>query len=281
MGRVGGFLNILRPVNSVMMGVGILVGVVIAGGFRSSIPLEYLALAFVTGFTLTGSAMVINDYFDREIDAVNEPRRPIPSGEVKPNEAVAYSLLPSAVGLTAAYLTSLPSLAIAVFSWLIMMVYSAWGKRTGFPGNLMVSTCIALSFIYGGVIAGNVSTSLLFSALAFLSNTGREITKGIVDTEGDGARGVKTIAVAYGVDKAAYLASAFYLIAVAASTLPLLLSLVSLWYLPFVAVTDAGLIYGTLTLLRDHSRESSRRVKKQVLYWMLFGLLAFAAGTLL
>jgi geranylgeranylglycerol-phosphate geranylgeranyltransferase len=281
MGRVGGFLNILRPVNSVMMGVGILVGVVIAGGFRSSIPLEYLALAFVTGFTLTGSAMVINDYFDREIDAVNEPRRPIPSGEVKPNEAVAYSLLLSAVGLTAAYLTSLPSLAIAVFSWLIMMVYSAWGKRTGFPGNLMVSTCIALSFIYGGVIAGNVSTSLLFSALAFLSNTGREITKGIVDTEGDGARGVKTIAVAYGVDKAAYLASAFYLIAVAASTLPLLLSLVSLWYLPFVAVTDAGLIYGTLTLLRDHSRESSRRVKKQVLYWMLFGLLAFAAGTLL
>jgi geranylgeranylglycerol-phosphate geranylgeranyltransferase len=281
MGRVGGFLNILRPVNSVMMGVGILVGVVIAGGFRSSILLEYLALAFVTGFTLTGSAMVINDYFDREIDAVNEPRRPIPSGEVKPNEAVAYSLLLSAVGLTAAYLTSLPSLAIAVFSWLIMMVYSAWGKRTGFPGNLMVSTCIALSFIYGGVIAGNVSTSLLFSALAFLSNTGREITKGIVDTEGDGARGVKTIAVAYGVDKAAYLASAFYLIAVAASTLPLLLSLVSLWYLPFVAVTDAGLIYGTLTLLRDHSRESSRRVKKQVLYWMLFGLLAFAAGTLL
>jgi geranylgeranylglycerol-phosphate geranylgeranyltransferase len=281
MGRVGGFLNILRPVNSVMMGVGILVGVVIAGGFRSSIPLEYLALAFVTGFTLTGSAMVINDYFDREIDAVNEPHRPIPSGEVKPNEAVAYSLLLSAVGLTAAFLTSLPSLAIAVFSWLIMMVYSAWGKRTGFPGNLMVSTCIALSFIYGGVIAGNVSTSLLFSALAFLSNTGREITKGIVDTEGDGARGVKTIAVAYGVDKAAYIASAFYLIAVAASTLPLLLSLVSLWYLPFVAVTDAGLIYGTLTLLRDHSRESSRRVKKQVLYWMLFGLLAFAAGTLL
>jgi len=281
MGRVGGFLNILRPVNSVMMGVGILVGVVIAGGFRSSIPLEYLALAFVTGFTLTGSAMVINDYFDREIDAVNEPHRPIPSGEVKPNEAVVYSLLLSAVGLTAAFLTSLPSLAIAVFSWLIMMVYSAWGKRTGFPGNLMVSTCIALSFIYGGVIAGNVSTSLLFSAIAFLSNTGREITKGIVDTEGDGARGVKTIAVAYGVDKAAYIASAFYLIAVAASTLPLLLSLVSLWYLPFVAVTDAGLIYGTLTLLRDHSRESSRRVKKQVLYWMLFGLLAFAAGTLL
>lgn len=281
MGRLGGFLSILRPVNSFMMGVGIIVGVAMAGGFGSGILLGPLVLAFVTGFTLTGSAMVINDYYDRDIDAVNEPTRPIPRGEVKPNEAIAYSLLLSSLGLAAAYITSIPSLAIAAFSWLIMMVYSAWGKRTGFPGNLMVSTCIGLPFVYGGVIAGNVSTSLLFSALAFLSNTGREVTKGIVDTGGDGTRGVKTIAVVYGVDKAAYLAAAFYVIAATASVLPLLLNLVTVWYVPFVLITDAGLIYGAVTLLRDHSRETSRKVKNQVLYWMLFGLLAFAAGTLL
>jgi geranylgeranylglycerol-phosphate geranylgeranyltransferase len=281
MGRLSGFLGVLRPVNSVMMSVGILVGVAIAGGSGSSIPLGTLALALVTGFTLTGSAMVINDYYDRDIDAVNEPGRPIPSGKVKPNEAIAYSLLLSALGLTAAYLTSIPNLAIAAFSCFIMMVYSTWGKKTGFLGNLMVSTCIGLPFVYGGLIAGNVSTSLLFSALAFLSNTGREVTKGIVDTEGDDARGVKTIAVAYGVEKAAYLASAFYIVTVAASVLPLLLNLVTIWYVPFVLVTDAGLVYGAATLLRDHSRETSRKVKNQVLYWMLFGLLAFAAGTLL
>jgi geranylgeranylglycerol-phosphate geranylgeranyltransferase len=280
MGRAVGFLNIIRPINSVMMGVGILVGVVIAGGLRSNISLEYLTLAFVTGFTLTGSAMVINDYFDREIDAVNEPSRPIPSGEVKPKEAVIYSLMLNAVGLAAAYLTSLPSLAIAVFSLLLMMIYSAWGKRTGFLGNLMVSTCIGLPFVYGGVLAGNVSTSLLFSALAFLTNTGREVTKGIVDMEGDSSRGVKTIAVVYGVDAAAHLASVLYIIAVGASILPLLLNLVSSWYIPFVVVTDLGLVYGTIALLRDHSRESSRKVKNQILYWMLFGLLAFTAGAI-
>jgi len=281
MGRFGGFIGILRPVNSVMMGVGILVGVVIAGRLSSSIQPAFLALAFVTGFALTGSAMVINDYYDKEIDAVNEPSRPIPSGEVTPHQAITYSLILSAVGLIAAYFTSLPNLAVAVFSWLVMMLYSAWGKRTGFLGNLMVSTCIALPFLYGGAIVGNVSTSLLFSVLAFLSNTGREITKGIVDTEGDSSQGVKTIAVAYGVGTAAYIASAFYLVTVTASILPLLLGLVTLWYVPFVVVTDAGLVYGSVTLLRDHSREASRRVKKQVLYWMLFGLLAFAAGALL
>jgi len=281
MSRAVGFLRILRPVNSVIMGVSILVGVVLVGGFRSSIPLEHLLFAFLTGFTLTGSAMVINDYFDRDIDAVNEPGRPIPSGDVKPGEAIAYSLLLSFFGLASAYLTSLASLGVATLSWLVMMVYSTWGKRTGFPGNLMVSTCVALPFIYGGILVGNASTPLLFSVLAFLSNTGREVTKGIVDTEGDRIRGVKTIAVAYGVDKAAYLASAFYLIAVAASIIPIILQLVSNWYLPFVAVTDAGLVYSVATLIQDHSRESSRRVKNQVLYWMIFGLLAFAAGTIL
>jgi len=281
MGRLGGFLRILRPVNSVMMGVGILVGFVVAARFNSTLLLTPLALAFVTGFTLTGSAMVINDYFDREIDDVNEPTRPIPSGDVKPNEAIVYSVALSIVGLTAAYFTSIETLGIAVFSWLVMISYSAWGKRTGFPGNLMVSTCIALPFVYGGVIAGNVSTALLFSLLAFLSNTGREVTKGIVDTEGDKARGVRTIAVSFGSEKAAYLASLFYVVAVAASTAPILLGYVSYWYLPFVAVTDIGLLYGAVMLIRDHSRETSRRVKNQVLYWMLFGLLAFAAGSLM
>ncbi len=280
MGRIGGFLRIIRPVNSVMMGAAVLVGVAMAGGFAVASP-THLALAFIVGFTLTGAAMVINDYYDRDIDAVNEPGRPIPSGGVKPREAVAYSLLLSAVGLTSAGLTSTPALGVAAFSWAVMMTYSAWGKRTGFLGNLMVSTCIGLPFVYGGIIAGDISTSLLFSALAFLSNTGREVTKGIVDTEGDSARGVKTVAVAYGVDRAAQVASAFYVVAAVASALPLLLDLVSVWYLPFVAVTDAGLVFSTYTLLRDHSRETSRRVKNQVLYWMLFGLLAFAAGTLL
>ena len=200
MGRIGGFLRIIRPVNSVMLGAAILVGVAMAGGANG--PLLSLALVFLTGFTLTGAAMVINDYYDRDIDAVNEPGRPIPSGEVKPREAVAYSILLSAVGLAAAGLTSISALGVAALSWILMMTYSAWGKRMGFLGNLMVSTCIGLPFVYGGIVAGNVSTSLLFSALAFLSNTGREVTKGIVDTEGDSSRGVKTVAVVYGVDRA-------------------------------------------------------------------------------
>jgi geranylgeranylglycerol-phosphate geranylgeranyltransferase len=280
MGRIGGLIRIIRPVNALMVGFGILVGVVITGGLTSMIPLFYLALAFVTGFTLTGSAMAVNDYYDREIDAVNEPNRPIPSGSVKPSEALALSAFLSIIGLASAWAISLECLGVALFAWLVMMVYSSWGKRTGFPGNLMVSTCIALPFIYGGLLTSNTPSAILFSLIAFLSNTGREVTKGIVDIEGDRKEGVRTLAVSLGPRAASLAAVFFYLLAVAASVLPLYLGLVSIWYMPFVVVTDFGLIYGSVVLIREPSRENSRRVKNSVLYWMLMGLLAFAAGGL-
>jgi geranylgeranylglycerol-phosphate geranylgeranyltransferase len=280
MGRIGGLIRIIRPVNALMVGFGILVGVVITGGLTSMIPLFYLALAFITGFTLTGSAMAVNDYYDREIDAVNEPTRPIPSGSVKPSEALALSAFLSIIGLASAWAISLECLGLALFSWLVMMVYSSWGKRTGFPGNLMVSTCIALPFIYGGLLTSKTPSAILFSLIAFLSNTGREVTKGIVDIEGDRKEGVRTLAVSLGPRAASLAAVFFYLLAVAASVLPLYLGLVSIWYMPFVVVTDFGLIYGSVVLIREPSRENSRRVKNSVLYWMLMGLLAFAAGGL-
>lgn len=281
MGRLGGFLRLLRPVNAAMVGAAVVVGVVVSAQSLTEVPPLPLALAFATGFALTGSAMSINDYFDREIDAVNEPERPIPSGEVRPREAIAYSAVLSVLGLTAAALNSLQVLAIGVLAWAMMMAYSAWGKRTGLPGNLMVSADIALPFLYGGVLAGDASISLLFGALAFLSNTGREVAKGIVDVEGDAARGVRTAAVSLGAPKAALLAAAFYVSAVVVSAAPVLLGIVSLYYVPFVVVTDAGLILGSVQLLRNPSRETSRTVKNRTLIWMLFGLLAFATGRLL
>jgi geranylgeranylglycerol-phosphate geranylgeranyltransferase len=262
-----------------MMGFSILIGVLISGGFDGVTPQE-LFLAFITGFTLTGGAMVINDYFDKGIDAVNEPNRPIPSGLVKPGEAIIFTCLLSIIGLTGAWLTSIGAFIIALFAWSVMMLYSAWGKRTGFIGNIMVSTCIALPFIYGGFLTGRLESSLPFSILAFLSNTGREVTKGIMDIEGDRVEGVKTIAVTYGEKVAAYVASTFYVMAVAISATPVILKLVSIFYVPFVVVTDLGLLYGSISLLRNHNRDNARRVKTQVLIWMVFGLLAFGAGSL-
>jgi geranylgeranylglycerol-phosphate geranylgeranyltransferase len=264
-----------------MMGLGVIVGVAISGGIELHSLEIFLLYPFVTGFSLTGAAMAINDYFDRFIDSVNEPDRPIPSGKVEPVEAVILTIFLSIIGLSAAWLTCFICFIIAVFAWFTMIIYSAWGKRKGFIGNLMVSSCITLPFIYGGVAAGNLQAGLLFSIIAFLSGTGREVTKGIADVEGDSDAGVKTVAVSYGVVFASRVATAFIISSVFISIIPYILSLVSIWYLPFIVLTDIIFVYGSANLIRKPSRENSREVKNMILYGMLSGLIGFAAGSLM
>ena len=277
MGKPSGFLRIIRPLNCLMMGFAVIVGASLVSALNFSIN---LLLGFVTSFTLTGASMAINDYYDREIDAINEPNRPIPSGAVSPKEALSFAAVLSLVGFAAALITSKSCLIVAVIAWMIFVTYTTKGKRTGLPGNLLVSTCVVIPFIYGGFVVENLKLSaILFAAMAFLSNTGREVAKGIVDVEGDRSQNVRTIALLFGERTAAVLSSILSVLAVSLSPLPWLWDLVSDWFLPFVILTDAGLIVSSISLLRDCSRKNARRVKNLNLLWFTTGLLAFIAGT--
>ena len=280
MGKIGGFVRLMRPVNCAMMGVAVIAGAVLANPQFSSFNWLNVFYGFATGFMLTAASMTINDYYDRAIDAINEPSRPIPSGAVSTKEALAFVFVLSVVGFVFAYLASVLCLAVAVISWVIVATYVTVGKHTGLPGNFLVSACVAIPFIYGSItVTSQVQLNVwLFALMAFLSNTGREITKGIVDVKGDSAEGVKTLAVRYGERNAAVVAALFYVSAVCLTPLPWILRLVSFWFIPFVLVTDLGLVVSSFLLLRDYSRENARKIKNLVLLWFIIGLLAFVFG---
>ncbi len=283
MRKAAGFIRLIRLVNCLMMGFAVIVGALIAAqGFMTEYNFTKLALSFITAFTLTGASMAINDYYDRDIDAVNEPSRPIPSGLIKPIESLVIAAFLALTGLTAAILTSPLCLLIAILSWITSVTYSTVGKRTGLPGNILVSACISLPFIYGGAaLSGTIEpNTMFFAALAFLANTGREITKGIVDMEGDKIRGIRTLAISCGAKKAAYAASAFYLSAVLLSPLPAILGLMHLWFIPPVTIADIGFIISSASLLKKHTRDNAKRIKNTILIWMMLGLIAFMAGTI-
>jgi geranylgeranylglycerol-phosphate geranylgeranyltransferase len=150
------------------------------------------------------------------------------------------------------------------------------------PGNFLVSICVAIPFIYGSLVAvGFVKLNIvLFASMAFLSNTGREITKGIVDVKGDNAEGIKTLAVRYGEKTAAVVAVVFFVFAVALTPVTWFLGLVGIWFIPFVLITDVGLIVCSALLLLNPSREKARKIKKVVLYLFLVGLLAYIFGVI-
>ncbi len=287
MNKITGIIQLTRPINCIIMGFAVLVGAIVANQSLSfsSATLTRMAFGFVTGFTFLAAANTVNDYYDRKIDAVNEPNRPIPRGVVKPNEALTIVVVLSVAGFIAAFLTNIPSLTLAVIAWFLFTYYATKGKRTGILGNFIVSACIAIPFIYGSLIVRVIDKALtsiviFFAGMAFLSTFGREITKGIVDVEGDKSEGARTIAVLYGSRKAAFSASLFYVSAVVLSLLPWLFGEVSVWYLPFVAVADLGFIYSSISLLQNYSRENARRVKNMVRIWMVTSLFAFVSGVL-
>jgi 4-hydroxybenzoate polyprenyltransferase len=280
MNKFVGFIKLIRPINCAMMGFAVLAGAILASPQFWNLNWLMVIFGFLTGFTLCAAAMGINDYYDRCIDIINEPSRPIPSGTVKTHEALVFVVALSTLGLIFAFLVSTLCLAVAGASLVLTATYLTVGKRSGLPGNFLVSACVALPFIYGNIVViGFVGLNvLLFASMAFLSNTGREITKGIVDVKGDSAEGVKTIAVQFGEVKAAFAAAFFFLFAVALTPITWFLGLVGLWFVPFVLVTDIGLVVCSAVLLLDPSREKARRIKNVVLLLFLVGLIAYVFG---
>ena len=283
MTKFGAFVRIVRPVNCVMMGFAVIVGAALVRvDILSANLLPELVAGFLTGFFLTGGSMIVNDLIDKEIDAINEPNRPIPSGKITSRQALIFAALLTMFGFGFALSLNWQCFVVAIISWIAFAAYSSWGKRAGFPGNLLVSVCVVIPFVYGSFVVsrGFAEASSIFVAVAFLANTGREITKGIVDVEGDRRGDIRTLAVSFGRGVAAAVAAAFYISAVVLSALPWRLGLVSFWFVPLVLVTDTGLLASSFWLLRDFSRENAKRVKNLALVWFVVGLVAFLAGTI-
>jgi geranylgeranylglycerol-phosphate geranylgeranyltransferase len=278
--RIESMLRLMRPLNCLVMSLAVLVGASLTG--LGSLQWTNLLFGAIAAFTLTGAAMAVNDYFDFDIDKINEPNRPIPSGQVSLKASLVTTAVLTLIGLSSALIIHIFCLLFATVAWIIMVTYTTIGKRAGFPGNLLVSACVAAPFLFGSIVATNMITIniLLFASMAFLSNTGREIAKGIVDIEGDSQHKIKTLAVVFGRKKAALAAAIFFISAVCLSTTPLILNIISIWFIPFVLVTDVGLLWCSFSLLKNPERENARKIKKTVLFLFIFGLLAFIFGML-
>ncbi len=276
--RAYAFFEIIRPINCLMIGFGVIIGEIIA--LNGRLILVPATVGFLVAFFLMAATMVLNDYHDIEIDRINNPRRPIPSGIISPREALSYSFLLAIIGLVFAAFTNVSGFIVAAFALGLMMYYNTRGKRTGFFGNAIVSICVALPFVYGGIVANSVKPILvLFSIMAFLSNLGREVTKGVMDVDGDASKGVRTIAVLHGSSKASQIAALFFSLAVLISPIPILSNVVSTLYTPLVAVADVGFITSSMIFVKNPSRSNAKTVKGLALIWMTIGLAAFVAGS--
>ena len=278
MAKASALISLIRPANSVMIGFAVIVGVAVVEPSKI-LSLESM-LGFFTGFFVSSYSMVINDVYDIEIDRINSPNRPIPSGTMSLMQANMFAAVLLLIGFASASLISLTNIAVAALFGLIAWGYSYWGKKRGLSGNMMVAASMAVPYVFGGVAIGKGSDVMLWSLAltSFLAGTGREVVKTISDVDGDKARDVRSIAITKGEKMASRIGALFFLAAVSTSLLPLMLGITGIVYAVLVLVTDAFFIYISAKIIRNYSVEGAIKVKKLALGGMMLGLLAFLFG---
>ena len=147
-------LSLTRPANLVTAVADVLAGMAIAGYFLmdSSVPappaapVGWLALATVG---LYGGGVVFNDVFDAELDAIERPERPIPSGAVSKQSAMLLGMILLAVGITASFLVNQTAGFLAVGIAIASLVYDRFGKHHNWLGPVNMGLCRGLNLLLG------------------------------------------------------------------------------------------------------------------------------------
>jgi chlorophyll synthase len=211
--------------------------------------LEHWGL-LIAGIILTGplvcaTSQVVNDWYDRDVDAINEPDRPIPSGRLPGNwgykMAVAGTVLSLVLGAALGLWVFLATVVGLIFAW----IYSAPPlrlKNNGWFGNAAVGFSYeTLAWVTGAaVMLGGAMPDERILWLAFLYGLGAHGIMTLNDfkaIEGDRQMGIRTLPVQLGVKAAAWVACVVMM-----TPQFIVVGLLFAWIQPVHAAAVAGLV---------------------------------------
>jgi 4-hydroxybenzoate polyprenyltransferase len=243
------YSELARPFTLLPPALGVLSGAVTAwGAHDTKVPITWdLAVPVVFGTlmaaVLNAANNAVNQIYDVDIDRVNKPKRPLPSGRMTLPEAWSFTIATFAVAWVLAWFASPEGRRecfwIVVVTTFLCWIYSAppwWTKRRGFLANITIA-------IPRGVLLKVAGWSTVKTILGLepwyigsvfgLFLLGAASTKDFADIEGDLAGGCRTLPIIHGVKKAAWIIAPFFV-------LPFFLIPIGVW---------TGVLTGNPTLL--------------------------------
>jgi chlorophyll synthase len=276
--QAGAVLQLLKPVTwfPPMWAFG-------CGAVSSGLPLAanwplLLAGILLSGPLVCGTSQAVNDWFDRHVDAINEPRRPIPSGRVPGRWGLWIAIAWTALSLAVAAMLGPVVFWAAVFGLVAAWAYSAPPvrlKANGWWGNAVVGLCYeGLPWFTGAAVLLHAVPGGPVLALAALYSVGAHGIMTLNDfksIEGDTRMGVRSLPVQLGVDGAARVACAVMALPQAAVVV-LLLS----WERPYHALAVAGLLVLQLAMMARFLGDPRRRA----LWYSGLGVTLYVSGML-
>ncbi len=212
-------LQLMKPITWIPLIWGVVCGAASSGQFRWS--LEYVLISaacmLMSGPLLTGYTQTLNDFYDRDIDAINEPYRPIPSGAISIPQVTTQILVLLGAGIAVAYGLDrwaghdFPMITVlAIGGSLVSYIYSAPPlklKQNGWLGNYALgASYIALPWWAGHALFGDLNWTIVILTLLYsLAGLGIAVVNDFKSVEGDRQMGLKSLPVMFGVSTAAWI----------------------------------------------------------------------------
>lgn len=274
MNKIRGLIKLIRFELPFSAGVCVIMGQMLALGEFAPIPVTVFGFASV--FLISASILVLNDYFDVETDKINASSRPIPSGLVSPAEALVFSLLLLFAGIFTSYLININVLLISIVLAIIGFLYNRYFKKSGLPGNLMVSFSVGMTFVYGCASVGLPTNKavLFFGLIAALIDLGEEIAADAMDIKGDQLIYSNSLAIKFGKLIAIKTSVSIFFLVILLSFIPFILKWFSAIYLIPIGIMDISIAYPALRLLKSENEEG-RKLIRRVYLGAISGIIIF------
>jgi geranylgeranylglycerol-phosphate geranylgeranyltransferase len=247
-----------------------------------SIPLLIAAFAIVALINAGGCA--INDYFDREADAISKPYRPIPAGTISPAGALEYTAVTFVIGVALALYINLLAFAVVVLAIILLVLYSPVFKQaTGFFSNALIAFVSSLVAVFGeAILLGQISYfSLSFIPSFVAGGMAFNALKDIQTVEGDAKAGYTTLAVTRGVHAAIIAAALITILSGVLSYLPFILGVVGAAYAIVVTFQLALMVILVQSLLRKPDLANVRKQQNTFGVSFVLTLISLLAGAFL
>jgi geranylgeranylglycerol-phosphate geranylgeranyltransferase len=210
---------------------------------------EDTVLAMVVVFVITGAGNTLNDRFDADIDRVNAPTRPIPSGVVSRAAATAAAAALFASGVALSALLTWWCMVIATINSGLLILYAANSKRLGFWKNAIVGYLVGSVFLFAALDPDRVNLAIgVLAACAALATVAREIVKDLEDALGDRQHHAATLSLRVGERRALALAFACLVVAVLLALLPYVAGMAGIPYI--VTIVAGSVLFGLAAIAR-------------------------------
>lgn len=277
MKKLFALIEITRPINVII--TSIVVGISIFLFNKYSLNTTNLILAIVSAGLVVAAGNVINDFFDVEIDIINKPNRPIPSGRVSKNEAIILFCIASVSASITSFLLSYLAFIIVLVTLFFLFTYSFIFKSIPLVGNVIIAFCTGLAFIFAGIVAQNIRAAFIPAFFAFQINLIRELVKDIEDIEGDDKNSYKTYPIKFGLVKTKFLIYFLTFILILSTLFPFLFRLYRIEYFLIVLFfVNLPLIYFLKVFGRFNFSNSISTLSIVLKAVMITGLISIYAG---